>query len=62
MKFTDAEKQQCAAREARIRQHVYKRNVKAGKMSPLHAQREIALMEEIADDYEQRARDGRGNG
>lgn len=51
MSFTATEKRQCAARELAIREKVYVRWVKRGKMLQRIADREIALMKEIAEDY-----------
>ena len=55
MPFTNAEKYKCAERELAMRYRTYERLVDAGKMRRVTAEREYALMEEIAADY--RARD-----
>jgi hypothetical protein len=49
--FTDADKRACALRELKMRRRVYKRWVAEGRMSEAEAEREIALMQAIADDY-----------
>lgn len=54
--FTAAEKALCAKREANLRQRVYSRQVAQGRMTAARAKREIALMSEIAVDYQARAR------
>jgi len=46
--FTAVEKLGCAERELKLRYRVYARMVDNGKMTQKHADREIALMEEIA--------------
>jgi hypothetical protein len=55
MMFTDTEKLECARREVKQREHVYPRRVEAGQMSQALADRQIALMKSIADDYEKLA-------
>jgi hypothetical protein len=49
--FSDAEKRECAEREAKMRRRVYPRWVEQKKMSLAQADKQIALMDEIADDY-----------
>lgn len=49
--FSASDKAECAEREVKQRQRVYARLVQDGKMSPGTARRQIALMQEIADDY-----------
>lgn len=49
--FTAREKMHAAKREAGYRQFVYPNRVYLGKMKQAQADREIALMEEIAADY-----------
>lgn len=49
--FTRDEKRKAAERELGLRQRVYPRWVEAGKMSQAKAEREIAIMREIAEDY-----------
>lgn len=51
MKFSDEEKRDCARREEKYRRRVYPRLVAFGSMSQEKADREIELMNEIADDY-----------
>lgn len=54
-KFTDEEKAEAAEREAAYRRRVYVRLVQAGRMSPISAKHQIAMMEEIASDYRERS-------
>ena len=49
--ITTADKLHCVERELGYRRRVYDRLVCRGKMTELHARREIALMEAIAEDY-----------
>ena len=49
--FTAEEKQKCAERELRMRSRVYPRWVEQGRMSSANAEREIALMAAIHQDY-----------
>lgn len=56
MKFTNREKMQAAQREVGYRRFVYPRRVADGKMSQKKADDEIALMEEIAVEYGERAK------
>jgi hypothetical protein len=49
--FTAAEKLKCAERELKQRYRVYARLVAQNKMTQRQADREIALMEDIAADY-----------
>lgn len=51
MTFTDAEKRACAYRELKMRRRVYPRRVAEGRMTEAEADREIALMQAIAEDY-----------
>ena len=51
MTFTDQEKAECAAREVKMRRRAYPRWVASGQMPKAQADREIAMMEEIASDY-----------
>lgn len=51
MTFTDAEKRACAYRELKMRRRVYPRWVADGRMTQAEADREIALMQAIAEDY-----------
>lgn len=55
MSFTDAQKAESAQREVSFRKRVYPKLVAKGSMKQFDAEREIALMQSIADDYEQRA-------
>jgi hypothetical protein len=49
--FTSAEKRECAERELKMRQRVYPRWVQSEKMTQAKADREIALMQAIVEDY-----------
>ena len=49
--MTNQEKYDCAVRELAMRRRVYPRWVSLGKMTQEKADREIALMQAIADDY-----------
>lgn len=51
MSFTNAEKAECAERELRQRRRVYPRFIEQNKMSQSFADSQIAMMEEIANDY-----------
>lgn len=55
-KYTAEDKARCIERELKYRRHVYVRLVEGNKMRPAHAQREIALMEEILEDLVKVAR------
>ena len=48
-KFTFAEMRQAAEREWEIRRRVYPNRVDTGRMTRLHADRQLALMRAIAD-------------
>jgi hypothetical protein len=50
-KITFRDKEQCARRELAFRRRVYERRVSEGKMKQADADREIELMEAIAEDY-----------
>lgn len=50
-RFTAREKMQCAQREVSQRMWVYRRWVADAKMTQAAADKEIALMSEIATDY-----------
>ena len=50
-RFSNAEKQREAAREVVYRRKVYARMVAEGKMHEVEADRRIAIMSEMADDY-----------
>ncbi len=54
-RFTDAQLAECAEREVRQREHVYERQIKAGKMTVAFANVQIAMMREIAYDYRKKA-------
>lgn len=54
MPFTNGEKRACAEREVKQRNRVYPRLVENGRMTKEAAEREIAMMKEIAEDYETR--------
>jgi len=49
--FTDLELARCAEREAKIRRRVYPNRVMTGRMNQTQAEREIAMMQQIARDY-----------
>lgn len=51
MAFTNTEKREAADREVKQRERVYPRFVENRKMTQDFADRQIALMREIADDY-----------
>jgi hypothetical protein len=51
-KYSNKEKAEAARREVGLRRHVYARRVAEGKMREELAREQIALMEEIAEDYE----------
>jgi hypothetical protein len=53
--FTNADKAKCARRELGQRRRVYPRLVEGGKMTQANADREMRLMELIAEDFELRA-------
>lgn len=52
--MTDEDKYHCARRELMMREKVYPKWVKAGRMSETTAQREIDLMEAIMNDYREK--------
>ena len=49
--ITDEEKLACVERELRTRRWNYPKWVWSGRITQLHADTEIALMDAIADDY-----------
>lgn len=51
-RFTNAEKAQECRREVGQRRYVYRRRVQDGKMKQEHADRLIAIMEEMQSEYE----------
>ena len=51
-KYSNKEKAEAARREAHFRRGVYGRRVSEGKMRAEFARHQIALMDEIAEDYE----------
>lgn len=51
MKFTATDKRKAAEREVGMRRAVYPARVASRKMLQVTADREIAIMQEIADDY-----------
>lgn len=51
MPFTDKDKHDAAVREVKQRKRVYPRLVGDGRMSQAEADRQIAIMQAIADDY-----------
>lgn len=56
MAYTDEDKLEVADREVKMRKRVYPRWVEAGRMTQAQAERQIAIMSEIADDYRGRTR------
>jgi hypothetical protein len=50
-RFTDEEKAKCALREAAWRRRVYPNAVAKGRMTQAQADREIAMMDEIAAEF-----------
>jgi len=55
MTITDFDKLQCAVRELGFRRRVYARRVEQGKMKQAEADRELAVMECIRQDYHRSA-------
>jgi hypothetical protein len=53
--FTAQEKLDAVERELRYRRHVYPRRIDSGKMTKAAAAEQIALFEQIADDYRKQA-------
>ncbi len=53
--FTAADKATAAKREAGMRRRVYQRWVADGKMTQANADKGIAIMDEIAADYDRQA-------
>lgn len=53
--FSDHEKRAEAVREVAMRKSVYRGMVRSGKIMQREADRAIAIMQEIADDYAARA-------
>lgn len=51
MTFTNSDKFECLQREIKMRKRVFPRRVQQGKMKQAEADREIACMEAIAEDY-----------
>ena len=49
MAFTLTELRECAEREVRLRRRVYANRIETGRMSQREADRQIAMMEEIAE-------------
>lgn len=54
MTITAADKRREAERELAMRRRVYPRMVKTGRMKKHEAERQIAVMEAIAEDYQER--------
>ena len=50
-RFSAVDKRDCVIREANMRRMVYPKRVAAGKLRQGTADREIAMMDEIAADY-----------
>jgi hypothetical protein len=55
MAFTNSDKALCAEREVQMRERVYRVWIAAGKMSQARADRELAIMREIAMEYRDKA-------
>jgi hypothetical protein len=55
MTFTDDDKRAAAEREVKWRKRVYPRRVADRRMTQEQADREIAIMEAIAEDYRARS-------
>lgn len=55
IRFTNREKAECAERESKMRDRVYPRRVGTGRMTAEAAERETALMREIAAECRARA-------
>ena len=53
MSYTIGTKIRCIKRELAMRRRVYPRRVKSGRMTQALADRQIAIMESILQDYEQ---------
>lgn len=53
-KYSDGEKAAAAEREVAMRRSVYAIRIDSRKMTRAEADREIAIMQEIADDYRAR--------
>ncbi len=51
MTFTNADKRDCARREATMRRRVYPRWIETKRMTQAEADRQQAIMDEIAVDY-----------
>ncbi len=49
--ITNRDKAKCAAREAKNRHYVYRRLVREERMGQEVAEREIEIMEAVAEDY-----------
>jgi len=60
--FTAREKADCAAREVKQRRYVYGRRVAEGTMTQAFADRQIAVMEAIFQDYEKIASEEEAKG
>ena len=55
MAFSAREKHKEAVREVAYRQFVFSKRVDEGRMKEAEAERRIAIMEEIAEDYREQA-------
>jgi hypothetical protein len=58
MSYSLEEKRKCAEREVKLRRRVYRNRVLTGRMTQAFADREIAIMEAIAEDYRALAQEG----
>jgi len=59
MTFTSKEKLECAEREVMMRRKVYPRWIEQKKMKQETADRQIAIMDAIAEDYRKQEAEGR---
>lgn len=58
MAYTNQDKAEEAVREVRMRERVYPRRVAEGKLDAASAERQIRIMQEIAEDYRTLAANG----
>jgi hypothetical protein len=54
--ITDIDKWACAKREVQMRRRVYPRWVTEGRITQMEADRQIAIMQAIEDEYAERVR------
>ncbi len=62
MEFSDADKLKAIEREIALRRNVYPRNVARGTMTQAEAERQIAIMLAIAEDYRTKVEHGKKEG